>query len=232
MHLRLTYRCKLHYWVVVVVAAGGGLMYTIWISCSCNAMYMYLHTILWWYVMRFATLVNLGRTLVAHQYFPHVGPESTCCSMHRNFDLWNSRQNKLKSQVYRLKIFGLSLGFQKLQYSKNALIKIPEIILGMGTANDRQWLCSSLAVTIPRIISEWIIVFSYAWDPTTCCRYPDTMPFSFQSSGSAFTRKCMALCICSMYISQTWRPTCSATICQQCDWFTQYHISVQYILLL
>ena len=103
---------------------GGGIPpeYTIWISCSCNAIYMHLHTILWWYIMRFATLVSLGRTYpVDHQYFPHVGPESTCCSINKKFDPWNSRQNKLKSQLYRLKLFGLSLGFHELWYLKKRL---------------------------------------------------------------------------------------------------------------
>ena len=44
-------------------------------------------------------------------------------------------------------------------------------------------------MAIPRIISEWIIVFSYARDPTTGCQYIDTLPFSVQSSCSVFTRK-------------------------------------------
>ena len=98
---------------------GGG-CYTIWISCSCIAMYMYFHTIIWWYIKRFATgkpWEDLG-----HQYFPHVGPERTCCSMHKNFDPWNSRQNKLKSQVYKLKTFG-------------ALIQYKDIVLPLSKGN-------------------------------------------------------------------------------------------------
>ena len=145
MHLGLTYaNCTTgaqsnpigDFFGSVVVGGGGGGMgwgwggwggggippeYTIWISCSCNAIYMHLHTILWWYIMRFATLVSLGRTSVGHQYFPHVGPESTCCSINKKLDPWNSRQNKLKSQLYRLKTFGLSLGFHELWYLKKRL---------------------------------------------------------------------------------------------------------------
>ena len=120
--------CKLHYWCTEQSdwrffggeGGGGGIPpeYTFWISCSCNAIYMHLHTILWWCIMRFATLVSLRRTWVDHRYFPHVGPESTCCSINKKFDPWNSRQNKLKSQLYRLKTLGLSLGFHELWYLK------------------------------------------------------------------------------------------------------------------
>ena len=109
--------------VVCVCVGGGGVgwsipfeYYVVGSQCACS------HDSLMIY-----NAVNLGRTWVDYQYFPHVGPlhdvgpESTCCGMHKNFDPWNSRQNKQKSQVYRIKTFGLSLGFHELWYLKQRL---------------------------------------------------------------------------------------------------------------
>ena len=48
---------------------------------------------------------------------------------------------------------------------------------------------------------QWIIVFSYARDPTTGCRYiVNTLPFSVQSSCSVFTRKYAELYVHIFYV--------------------------------
>ena len=48
---------------------------------------------------------------------------------------------------------------------------------------------------------QWIIVFSYARDPTTGCRYiVNTLPFSVQSSCSVFTWKYAELYVHIFYV--------------------------------